>query len=409
VVFIADDVTPAIRHGVRESPPMLVHLRNARVFAPAAVGISDILVADRRILWMGAPGETLPSWLPCAVVDLQGRTVVPALIDLHAHVTGGGGEAGPGSRIPPLHASAFTRSGVGTVVGLLGTDDVTRTTGSLVAWTRELGASGITARCYTGGYHVPPTTLTGSVRGDIAHIDVIVGVGEIAISDHRSSQPTIAELRRLAADAHVGGLMTGKAGILHLHVGDGISGLGPIRHAMEGCEIPARVFHPTHVNRRRALFEEALELTTAGCTIDVTAFPVAADEDAWSAADAVRAYAEAGRPPDQLTVSSDGGGCLPVFDEDGLVIEMGIGQPSVLMETVAELERSGMALPEALLPFTVNPASLLRLERKGRIAPGMDADLVVLDDARRVSDVMLGGRWRFQGEFTARPQLQESS
>jgi beta-aspartyl-dipeptidase (metallo-type) len=91
------------------------------------------------------------------------------------------------------------------------------------------------------------------------------------------------ELLRVAADAHVGGLLTGKAGVLHLHLGDGTRGLSLVRDALAASELPARVFHPTHVNRRKALFDEALALAKQGCTIDITAFPVDEDEDAWPA------------------------------------------------------------------------------------------------------------------------------
>ncbi len=73
------------------------------------------------------------------------------------------------------------------MVGLLGTDDLTRSTSSLVAQVYALRESGISAYCYTGGYHVPLTTLTESVRSDLVHIEPILGVGELAISDHRSS------------------------------------------------------------------------------------------------------------------------------------------------------------------------------------------------------------------------------
>lgn len=377
-----------------ESPAMLILLRNARVHAPEPLGLRDLIVADRRIHLVTEPGAASPDWPGLEVVDLQGATVVPALVDLHAHVTGGGGEAGPGSRIAPLPVEAYLDGGIGTVVGLLGTDDVTRSTASLVAWTRELDAGGVTGLCMTGGYHVPPTTLTGTVRGDIALIDVIVGVGEIAVSDHRSSQPTVEELRRLAADAHVAGLMTGKAGILHMHMGDGPAGLAPVRAAMHGCEIPARVFHPTHVNRRRALFEEALDLARGGCTIDVTAFPVGPEEDAWSAADAVRRYLDAGLPPQRLTMSSDAGGCLPVFDEHGQIVTTDVGRPGALLDTVAELVRTGMSPEAALRPVTSNPADLLRLPVKGRIRAGADADLLVVDPEYRLAALMLGGRWR---------------
>ena len=236
-------------------------------------------------------------------------------------------------------------------------------------------------------------TLTGSVRSDIVFVDPIIGAGEVAISDHRSSQPTLDELARLAADCHVAGLMSGKAGVLHLHLGDGPRGLEPVRRLLGETEIPARVFHPTHVNRKRALFAEALELARRGSCIDVTAFPVAEGEDALSAADAIAAYCESGAPPARLTVSSDGGGCLPTFDADGRVAAMDVGSPGALAETLAALLASGQALERVLPVFTANVADALRLAHKGRIIVGSDADLVVLDDSHRIREVMARGRF----------------
>jgi len=171
---------------------------------------------------------------------------------------------------------------------------------------------------------------------------------------------------------------------------------GRLQHqeeALRTAEIPARVFNPTHVNRRRALFEEACALVGRGVTIDVTAFPVTDGEDAWSAPEAVERYLAAGLPPERITVSSDGGGCLPVFDAEGRVREMDVGRPGALLEALGELLARGHGLERALPPFTSNVARLLRLPRKGRLAAGMDADLVVLDEAGRPTDVMAGGRW----------------
>ncbi len=372
---------------------MLTLLLNADCYAPEYRGRQHLLLGGGRVLWMGDEAPALDAHLGVREHDLGGRRVIPGLIDGHVHLTGGGGEAGYETRVPPVPLTRFTTAGITSVVGVLGTDDVTRTPAALVATARGLEAEGLSAWCHTGGYHYPPVTVTGSVRGDIVSLDRVIGVGEIALSDHRSSQLTLEELLKLAAEAHVGGLMTGKAGIVHLHLGDGARSTGLIEEALRTAEIPARVFNPTHVNRRRALFEDACALVDRGVTIDVTAFPVAAGEDAWSAAEAVERYLAAGLPPERITVSSDGGGCLPVFDAEGRVREMDVGRPGALLEALGELLARGHGLERALPPFTSNVARLLRLPRKGRLAAGMDADLVVLDEAGRPADVMAGGRW----------------
>lgn len=376
---------------------MLILLRNADVFAPQPLGYCDLLIGGERVLHLGPRLGSLPAGLAVEVVDLEGQRLIPGLIDGHVHLTGGGGESGAASRVPAPLLSHYTRGGVTSVVGVLGTDDVTRTTGELVVSARALFDEGLSAWCHTGGYHLPLTTLTGSVRGDITHVDRIIGVGELAISDHRSSQPTLHELLRIASDAHVAGLMTGKAGVVHLHLGDGERGLSLVREAMQASEIPARVFNPTHVNRRKALFDEALALTESGCVVDITAFPVADGEDAWSAADAVERALAANVAMKRITVSSDGGGCLPVFDADGRVTTMDVGDVGALAVTLRELLIRGHA-PETVLPlFTSNVASLLRLPRKGVVAAGADADLVVLSGEHRVTHVMARGKWHIRG------------
>src|SRR5918997_5975424 len=185
-------------------------LRNAELYDPEPRGIAHLLIAGERIVWIGSDEPTLPSALGVQVHDLEGQRVIPGLVDCHVHLTGGGGEAGPHTRVPPVGMSRLTAGGVTTAIGLLGTDDTVRTTAELVTTARGLIAEGISAYCYTGGYHLPPMTVTGSVREDIVLIDLILGVGELAISDHRSSQPTLDELLRVAGDAHIGGRNTGK-------------------------------------------------------------------------------------------------------------------------------------------------------------------------------------------------------
>jgi beta-aspartyl-dipeptidase (metallo-type) len=368
-------------------------LRNADLYAPEPRGLQNLLLAGETIVWIGPKLPALPAGLEIEEHDCDGARVIPGLVDGHVHLTGGGGEAGPGTRVPPLALSRLTTGGVTTAIGVLGTDDTVRSPAELVTVARGLIAEGISAWCYTGGYHFPPATVTGSVRGDIVLIDLIVGVGEFAISDHRSSQPTLDELLRVAGDAHVGGLMAGKAGVVHLHLGSGPRGLDLVRQALEHSELPAAVFNPTHVNRGKALFEEAMALARRGCTIDITAFPIEEGEDAWSAADALIRYHDKGLPPERVTVSSDGGGCLPTFDANGRVVGLDVGQPAAMAGALQELVAGGQPLERVLPAFTANPARHLMLSKKGRLATGCDADLVVLDDGGKVRDVMARGRW----------------
>lgn len=378
---------------------MLTILDNADVFSPAPLGPSCIVLGGGKVLAVLKAGADLPiarlgsEGVPLQHFDLKGKRLVPGFIDAHTHVTGGGGEDGAATKVPAPLLSDFTTAGVTSVIGLLGTDDVTRNTAELLAGVRALRELGLSAWCWTGGYHLPLTTLTGTVRSDVVNIEAIIGAGEVAISDHRSSQPTLDELLRVASECHLGGLLTKKAGVLHLHLGDGSRGLELVRSALETSEIPARVFQPTHVNRRTALFEEALDLASRGCHIDITSFPVGPEEDAYPAAVALHRYYEAGLPPELVSISSDGGGCLPVFDEDGRMTEMDIGKSSSLPKTLVEAVALGVPFEFALAAITSNIADHLRLEGKGHIRVGADADLVTLDQGGGVTDVLAGGNW----------------
>lgn len=369
----------------------LVLLKHANVFAPSPLGIKHVLIGGGKILQLFDSLPELATELDVQVIDLKGCKLIPGLIDAHTHITGGGGEAGFATRVPPVALSQFTRAGVTTVVGLLGTDDTTRNTQSVIAQVYALREEGLSAYCYTGGYHLPPTTLTGSVKTDIVFVEPIVAVGELAISDHRSSQPTLNELLKVASEAHVARLMTGKAGIVHLHLGDGERGLALVREALEQSEIPARTFNPTHVNRRRALFDEACELTLKGCWIDVTSFETG--DVGYEPVDALKRYIDSDYPQDKLTISSDGGGCLPCFDVHGHMTKMDFASSTSMTHVLYQLLDEGVALEDCLPFFTQNVATLMNFHKKGQIAQGMDADLVILDQTQRISHVMAQGVW----------------
>jgi beta-aspartyl-dipeptidase (metallo-type) len=369
-------------------------ITNANLFAPEPLGIRHLLVCAGRIAYIGEQLPRLDDALEVNVTNLDGARLVPGLIDAHTHLTGGGGEAGPSTRVPPLALSQITSAGVTSVIGLLGTDDLTRSTQNLLSQVMGLREEGLSAWCYTGGYHVPVTTLTGSVRSDIVNLEPVIGVGEVAISDHRSSQPTLEEILRLASEAHVAGLMTGKAGIVHFHLGDGKRGLALIRDSLSNSEIPPRVFNPTHVNRNKDLFVEACELSTLGCNVDLTAFPADSSDRGWSAEDAVVRYLDQGYDLSRLTISSDGGGCLPDFNEQGELVKMGFASCSAMADCIKTLLDRGLPEQTVLPLMTSNVATLLKLAKKGRVMTGFDADLVVLDQYNRIDSVMARGVWQ---------------
>jgi len=369
---------------------MLTLLRNADLYAPTPLGRQDLLLSGNRIAAIGPRLAVPPADWPAEVIELDGAVVCPGLVDVHAHLDGGGGEGGAHTRVPALQLTQLSTAGVTTAIGLLGTDSTTRSIRSLLATARGLAHYGLTALCYTGAYRVPPDTLLGSVREDITLVDRIVAVGELAISDHRSSQPTLEELLRIGADAHVAGLMTGKAGLVHLHLGDGARGLEMIHRALDTAELPARTWHPTHVNRNRRLWGEAKALVARGVTVDLTAFPD--EEGEPTAAEDLVEWVRDGLPLEHLTLSSDGGGCLPTFGADGQLAHMDVGSPDTLLHTVRGAVALGLPLHEALLPVTRTPARLFRLHGKGLLAPGADADLLVLNPDLHIRHTFAGGR-----------------
>ena len=188
-------------------------IKNAHIYAPEDLGVKDVLVGGGEILRIADQLPAEPAY-EMTVLDGSGKILMPGLIDAHVHILGGGGEGGAKSRTPEIMLTDITLGGVTTVVGCLGTDGCTRTMTNLLAKARGLEEEGITTYVYTGSYQVPVRTLTGSIMDDVILLEKVVGTGEIAISDHRSSQPTKEEFARIVADTRVGGILSGKAGLV---------------------------------------------------------------------------------------------------------------------------------------------------------------------------------------------------
>lgn len=375
---------------------MLTLIEGAELYGPTPFGRQDLLVADGRIAWLGQ-GLSVPADWPLTRVDARGRYLVPGLVDPLAHITGGGGEGGFGFRTPELSAREALSAGVTTLVAALGTDSLTRSPAQVLGKVREFRAAGVSAFMYTGSYHLPVKTLTGTVESDIMLIPEVLGVGEVAISDHRSSAPTHDELARLVSEARVAGLLAGKNGVSFFHLGDGCGALAPLRALRDGTDIPLRQLYPTHCNRNPWLFAEAIEWGQAGGWVDLTtsSFPDLLDDGELLAADALVALLAAGVPAERISFSSDANASLPRFDGEGRLIELRCGQIGSLWQALVEACSKGIALEVALAVVTANPARALGLAAKGTLAVGQDADLLLIDpDTLTIKRVMSSGRWR---------------
>lgn len=369
-------------------------LKNAHVIAPEDLGVKDILVAGEKIAMIGE-GLSLPAVYDCEVVDCKGNYVVPGFIDSHVHLIGGGGEGGYATRTPEIQLTDITTSGVTTVLGLLGTDGVTRHVASLLAKARGLEDEGITAYIYSGSYEIPTPTITGSVRNDIILIDKVIGTGEIAMCDHRSSQSPKEAYQQITAEARVGGMLSGKAGVVNMHLGDGEDGLKMLYEITKNGEIPKTQIIPTHVNRNKRLFKEAIEWAKQGGIMDVTSSvsPESGSSHSVKSSEAVKQALEAGVNIENITMSSDGNGSMPIFDEAGNNIGVGVAsQISILNEFRDMVQKENIAITDAVKIITSNIAKFTKLyPRKGCLANNSDADILVLDKDLQLQHVWARG------------------
>lgn len=368
-------------------------IKNAEVFSPEYIGRKNILICFDKIAYLSSKINLPDICFPeITTIDGEGLTAVPGIIDLHMHINGAGGEGGFINRTPEMNLTSFTTNGITTCVGLLGTDGITRNMGGLLAKARALESEGISTYCWTGCYEVPTRTLTNTVRGDIILIDKIIGAGEIAISDHRGSHPSCHNLTHIASEACAGGLLSGKCGILHLHVGDDKSGLQPLFDLIDRAEIPFENLLPTHLNRNPLLVKQSLDYAKAGGFVDITTGIKDEDGISISASKLYMSMLKENISPDHITMSSDAGGSMPIFDHDENLIKLTVGPPTTDMEAIRESVQSGISLETALIPFTSSPAQLLKLRGKGRIKENFDADILLLDKKLNLCCVIAKGK-----------------
>lgn len=369
-------------------------LRNADIYAPAPQGRGDILIINDKIVAL-EKDISLPVWLRSVrEVDAGGLYAVPGFMDAHVHITGGGGEGGFASQVPPLPLSRILLSGVTTVGGLLGTDSVTRHVDAVLARACALEEEGISAFIISGGYPLPSPTLTGSFRTDMAFVEKVRG-GKLALADHRTASVTAADIGRAAVDVRVGGMLRGMVGMLVLHMGAGSEGLSAVFAALDAAPYLARHLLATHINRSPAAFAHAVELVRRGGYMDVSSGLNAATlgPDTLKPSEAIASALRQGLCPERILMSSDGNGSAARYGEDGSVTGLVASDMRTLHREFADCVAEGMPLEQALAPVTSNVARAYSLyPRKGALAPGSDGDVLLLDRNLEIHSLVARGR-----------------
>lgn len=356
----------------------VVIIENAEIYGPLRLGKKTIVMVHEKILAICDQVDH-KVWdnlrIEYEVLDASDCYVTPGFIDPQEMLAGGSGEQGFNSQTPRIELSEIVTAGITTVVGCVGADTVTKTQQALLGCVKSLNAEGLSAYMYCGGYDVPPVCITGSIRSDIILIDEIIGVGEVAISDFRSSEPTTQELARMVSAAYVAGTLTNKAGICRIHVGDEDGRLDKLHELLDNHDIKPESLYPTHIERTPELLVEGAKITNRGVTVDMDTV----GDDLF---ESLKVFLKHDGKISHLTVSSDAG----------------INSPRHLYTEFRRCFLDSKMNLEDLLPIvTTNAARILKLRHKGKIEIGRDADVLVIEkNDFTLRDVIAKGRILFR-------------
>ncbi len=369
-------------------------LKNAQVYAPENLGKKDILLWEDRVIKIGE-GLTLPRGFEGEETDMSGKVIIPGIVDSHVHITGGGGEGGFTTRTSEITFEEIAEAGVTTLVGVLGTDGYARRVEDVLVKCMALREEGFDCYFLTGSYTHPITTMRGSVAEDIIFNEYCLGTGEVAHCDHRGSMLTFEEFSRIAADTRNGARLAGLKGVLNIHLGNYPN---PSDYFIRLCEedITFRpLIVPTHITRKDYVFDSCMKFLEYGGQVDITAGGDGdASQHSYGSVEGLEIIYKKYGSLDRVSMTSDGNGSAPIWDELGNMIGMGKGSCKVLLADLKKAaDRGVVPFEEVLKTMTTTPAAAYGLKNSaGRIVENGTANFAVLDADLTLARTILNGK-----------------
>ena len=389
------------------------------VYAPERLGKVDVMIVNDKVVAVG-PSLEVPGKYPCEVVDAAGKVVYPGFVDGHIHFTGANDGQGPVGHTYDVSWRDIVESGVTTAVGTLGGEMEVRSLEGLYWKAVELELMGLTTYIYTGCFHIPPPTITGSVRRDVIMLEKVRGL-KTAISDATTSHHTWRELAELVSEVNLGAETVRKVAVTHVHVGRRPGRMDMLFELLENTGLDPKRIVPTHVNRLEPdVVEQGIEYVKMGGVVDLTT-QMRREEGTLTGVKteyAVKRMLDAGCPIEGITISSDANCPMMIRDGRGKQIGLYVALVDFNRREVRDIVKNRVApFEEALKMVTTNPARVLGIgDRKGRIEVGYDADIVIADsiDNLRVERVyskgkslVEKGKSLFQGHYWIDPYFEK--
>ena len=369
--------------------------QNGLVYLDGRFRSASLLVRDGKIAAVDAPAPP-----DCRVIDLAGNMLVPGFLDIHTH--GGGGidvNAADAEGFKTISRFFAAQGVTGWLCSIL-TDSEERTLQAIGEARAAMDAPTHGARLL--GVHLEGPFLSPDYKG--AMPERLLRPGDAALF-RRYRDAAGGAVRYLTVSPEVPGVLDMIEEISgEVTVAIGHSG-ADYETAVRAIDAGARAC--THTFNAMALFHQHRP-AIMGAVLERGVFCEAICDGrhlhpgtvrmllackGWDKVVAVTDSIQAAGLPDgryRLGVND-----VLVRDGDAVLAGSGVRAGSTLTaaQALKNLVRfTGEGVERALPLLTANPAKLIGLEGKGSIAPGMDADLAVLDGALDVRATYVAGQ-----------------